>query len=192
MPRENAREFLHPTFRGMVQELDRRLADAGIPIRPYEGARSPFRQAELYARGRNTGEPGKTVTRAKAWGSFHQFALAEDEVFFVDGKWSWSEPRAGMWEEFTAIARGIGLRTLSFERPHVEYPVSLAALQAGTYPRGGDETWERWLESQIEAWGHDARTIGDIVHPGAPPLPSLDERPPLEFPDGLPPSPFGA
>jgi hypothetical protein len=192
MPRESSREFLHPTFRGMVQELDRRLLDAGIPLRPYEGARSPVRQAELYARGRGVGETGKTVTRAKAWGSFHQYALAEDEVFFLDGKWSWEEPRAGMWQEFTGIARDLGLRTLSFERPHVEYPYPLASLQAGNYPRGGDATWERWLETAIENWGRDARTIGGIVHPGAPPMPTLEERPPLVFADGLPPSPFGA
>jgi peptidoglycan LD-endopeptidase CwlK len=192
MPRDNDPAHLHPLLRNFLTELDGELAAAGIPLALYEGGRSPFRQVELFARGRGVGEPGKTVTRARAWASMHQYGMAVDYVFRVGERWTWEEPKRGMWDEFTRIARGIGLRTLSFEKPHAELPVVLSDLQAGRFPVGGDETWERWIEQEIERWGSEARTANGHVHPGAPPLPSLNERPPLVFADGLPPSPFGA
>jgi len=190
MPRISDTSLLHLAFRHPCTQLARDLERAGIPLAIYETGRAPFRQCELYARGRGVGDVGKTVTRAKAWSSLHQYALAADFVFFVDGRWTWVEPRPGMWAEFTKLASGVGLRSLSFERPHVELPVSLADLQAGRYPGDGGAAWEDWVETQIEAWGHDARMVGNIMHPGAPPLPTIEERPPLVFPPGMPPSPF--
>lgn len=192
MPRDNDPSHLHPLLRNFLHELDGELAAAGIPLALYEGARSPFRQVELYAKGRGVGEPGKTVTRARAWTSFHQFGMAVDYVFWNGKTWTWEESKPGMWAEYNRIARGIGLRPLSFERPHVELPISLSDLQAGRFPVGGDETWERWIEQEIERWGSQPRDVAGIMHPGAPPLPTLDARPPLVLPDGLPPSPFGA
>jgi peptidoglycan LD-endopeptidase CwlK len=190
MPRDADPAHLHPLLRNFLAELDPALAKAGVPLALYEGARSPFRQVELFAKGRGVGTPGKTVTRARAWGSFHQYGCAVDYVFRINGAWTWDEPKPGMWGEYTQIASSIGLRSLSFERPHVELPLVLGDLQRGLFPPGGDDTWERWLEQEIERWGSEARTVGSQVHPGAPPLPSLNERPPLTFPDGLPPSPF--
>lgn len=190
MPRDSDPSHLHPLLRNFLGELDAELAGAGIPLALYEGARSPFRQVELFAKGRGVGEPGKTVTRARAWGSFHQFGMAVDYVFRDKNGWTWSEPKSGMWNEYTRIAHGIGLRTLSFEKPHAELPINLSDLQAGRFPVGGDESWERWLEQEIERWGSEARTVGSQVHPAAPPLPTLGQRPPLAFPDGLPESPF--
>lgn len=189
MPRNNDRACLHPLMRRAAAELDDQLFQAGIPLALYEGARSPFRQVELYARGRGVGARGKTVTRARAWESGHQWAVAGDWVFRINGVWTWDEPKPGMWNDFHRLARGVGLRPLSFEKPHVELPVSLADLQRGAL-RQGDESWERWIEQEIERWGRDPHNVDGIIHPGAPPLPSLDERPPLVFEDGLPPSPF--
>lgn len=192
MPRITDTSILHLAFRERVRGLANDCDNAAIPLSVYETGRTPQRQVELYARGRGDGETGKTATRAKAWESLHQYLLAADFVFFVDGRWTWTEPRPGMWAKFTELARGRGLRPLSFERPHVELPVSLAALKAGQYPGDGGATWEDWIETQIENWGREPRTFDGIIHPGAPPLPTLNERPPLEFPEGLPPSPFGA
>jgi hypothetical protein len=186
--RDSDWRHLHPAFRVHVEELATVAAPLGL--RPYEGGRTPTRQVELYARGRTIGERGKTVTRAKAWESFHQYGFAEDFVFFVDGKWTWVEPEKGAWAEFQRLARGAGLRTLSFEIPHVELPISLADLQAGRYPMGGDAFWEEWIETQIEAWGHEPQDFAGIIHPAAPPMPTFEQRPPESHWDGLPPSPF--
>lgn len=170
MPRDVDRSHLHPALREKCVALDSALAAKRIPLELYEGARSPFRQVELYARGRGTGETGRTVTRAKAWASLHQYGLAVDYVFRVDGAWSWDEPRVGMWEDYAGLAEAIGLRSLSFEKPHVELPVALSSLQRGMYPVGGDDTWNAWLETMIEQWGGHARTAGGIIHPAPPPL----------------------
>src|SRR4051812_27970441 len=146
MPRDTDRSHLHPLLRSRLVDLDARVGDAGLHLMLYEGARSPFRQAELYARGRTEGERGKTVTRARAWESFHQFGLAGDYVFRdADGRWSGEEPRPGAWAMFAKLAAASGLRTLSFERPHVELPVSLHDLQAGRFPAGGDDLWLHWI-----------------------------------------------
>ncbi len=181
MPRENSKLVLHATFASALWELEKRIAAAGLPLAVFETGRSPQRQSELYAQGRisGVGTPGRFVTRAKPWQSFHQFGLAADYVFFVDGKWTWNEPRPGAWDEYTKMAADVGLRTLSFERPHVELPMNMSLLQIGQYPPGGGEAWENWLDAQIEGWGHNAQTIDGITYPGAPPTPTGNLRPPL-------------
>lgn len=178
MARDNARENLHPLFLAHMQHLLDSLGVEGIPLALYEGARSPFRQAELYARGRGVGPTGATVTRAKAWQSFHQYGVAGDFVFKTPaGGWTWDEPKPGMWKRYTELARAAGFRTLDFERPHIELPLSLQELQAGRYPAGGSDAWQAWLENQIETWGQHSRDVGGITHPAAPPL--MIDRPPL-------------
>lgn len=175
MPRSTDTRNLHPVLRDVLHDLDARLFAANIPLQLYEAGRSPFRQAELYAIGRGTGTPGKHVTRARAWSSFHQWGMAADYVFKINGNWTWDEPTSGMWSEYQGIATGLGLRPLSFEKPHVEWPWPLSSLQAGKYPEGGDADWRDWLETQIESWGQEARVVGGITHPAAPPL--LIDRP---------------
>jgi peptidoglycan LD-endopeptidase CwlK len=175
MPRDTDISHLHPSIRNLLPELDRQLAAAGIPLQLYEAARSPFRQAELYAVGRDTGTPGHHVTRAMAWSSFHQFGLAVDYVFKIDGNWSWPNADDPRWKTYQQIGTDLGLRSLSFETPHLEMPELLTSMQAGQYPDGGDDSWEQWLESQIELWGPTAKLVGSITHPGAPPL--MVERP---------------
>lgn len=179
MPRDTSHDHLHGELTRRLRQIDAALADAGLAsLRLYEGARSPFRQVELYSRGRGVGPPGKFVTKARAWESFHQFGCAVDYVFWsLDRGWSWDEPTPGAWARWTEIAQRYGLRTLSFERPHAELPLSLGDLQRGKYPPGGGDAWEAWLEREAEAWGQEARTIGGQLHPAAPPV-TID-RPPL-------------
>lgn len=167
--------LLHPAFRDRLVVLGARLRVEGLPLKLYEGARTPFRQAELFARGRCV--PGtKIVTRARAWQSYHQYGLAADYVFQTDG-WTWDEPRPGAWARYTEIAKGLGLDVLSFERPHVQYPWHLVDLQRGIFPPHGDHTWRSWLGQQIETWGLDERNQSGALHPGAPPAFDIDERP---------------
>lgn len=192
MPRSNDISVLHAVFREPAEELIRRCEANGLQIQVYEAGRSPFRQAEIYARGRVQGAPdfGKKVTNARAWESFHCHFLAIDGVFNVGGRWTWDEPRPGDWKLYTKLCAEVGLRTLSFEKPHAELPVSLADLRAGRYPAGGGDAWLEALETAIEQWGRSPRVVSGFEHPGAPPLPSISERPALVLPDGLPPSPF--
>jgi peptidoglycan L-alanyl-D-glutamate endopeptidase CwlK len=168
MPRLSDPALLHPTFRKMVLGLQDELVSRKLPMRIYETGRSPWRQSELYALGRSVGERGKTVTGSQAWESFHQYGLAVDFVFHVNGKWSWVEPRKGAWEEFTKAAQQLGLQTLKRERPHVQFPARLADLQFGRLPANGDDTWLDWVEKQVEGWGSGVRSVGGITHPGAP------------------------
>ena len=64
------------------------LPAARLPIRLFEGWRSPRRQRYLYEQGRT--RPGSTVTYARGWESYHQYGLACDFVGFVDGNWTWT------------------------------------------------------------------------------------------------------
>lgn len=167
--------LLHPGFRERLKEVEARLAAEKIPLVVFEGARTPFRQAELYALGRTTPNT-KMVTKAPPWRSFHQYGLAADYVVRLYGQWTWDEPKRGMWLRYQQIAHDVGLDVLSFEKPHIQYPWPLNDLTRGIYPPGGDATWASWLGGQIEQWGTQPRH--DI--PGAPPPFDLELRPPID------------
>jgi hypothetical protein len=170
--------LLHPRFRALLRLLESDLAEEQIPLRLYEGARTPFRQAELYGRGRS--DDNKKVTKAPAWRSMHQYGLAADYVFYVDGRWSWNEPARDQWNRYQELARALGLVSLDFEKPHIQLPYSMRELQLGQYPPGGDDTWEQWLGSQIELWGTRSRLVAGISNPGAPPPLDIDVRPEID------------
>lgn len=171
--------FLHPAMLERDQALEGVLEREGIPLRRYETARSPWRQALLFARGRASGNNEPKVTKAKAWQSNHQFGMAVDRVFWVDGAWTWEEPEAGMWDRYHACARTCDLLPLSFEKPHVELAWNLGALRKGHFPNGWEgSAWHALYEEWAEKWGAAERLESGLWHPGAPPLPDLD-RPPL-------------
>jgi len=160
---------LHPMVRTAIHNVIDELAKAKIPLRPFEAFRSPRRQAQLYAQGRTL--PGKIVTYAKAWQSYHQYGLAVDFVFFVDGSWTWDEPKKGMWDQFHTIGQTYGLMPLNFETPHLQLAgTSSNALYHGRYPKGGDESWITNLAQAIESWKGT---------PEAPPLPIDEQKMPV-------------
>ncbi|WP_306113978.1 MULTISPECIES: transglycosylase SLT domain-containing protein [unclassified Roseovarius] len=162
---------LHPVVRKKVAAIQRQLDKEDIPMKVFEGFRSPHRQAYLYAQGRT--RPGDIVTGAKAWESYHQYGLAADFVRFENGKWNWNDSTAkqkAQWDRFHEIAIKNGLEPLSFERPHVQLAdYSLTRLMNGDYPDDGDGSWADNLAGAIAGW-----TAGN-----APPAPSTDERPAL-------------
>ncbi len=184
MTRDTQIEHLHPVLRGGIERLHRELATAGLPFQLFEGFRSPQRQAELYAQGRT--RPGRRVTNARPWSSYHQYGAAGDFVLRIDGRWSWDDQgeRAHWWTRLHELARGVGLDPISWEKPHLQLAgVSLDDLRAGRYPGAGDETWAENLAAAISGWNGP---------PPAPPLPGgLPERPALA--EGAPePSPAPA
>ena len=79
-------DSLHPAMRDSVVHLLTRLDAEQIPFRLFEGFRSPWRQAWLYAQGRT--RPGAKVTKAKPWESYHQHGLAADFVLWLNNQWS--------------------------------------------------------------------------------------------------------
>ena len=162
---------LHPAVRAMVAAVQERLDAETIPMKMFEGFRTPERQAHLYAKGRTTA--GDRVTNANAWQSYHQYGLAADFVRYENGKPTWetgNPTQRAHWERFQAIARECGLEPLTSELSHVQLPDhSLTQLMNGDYPEGGDESWSGNLVMAISGW----------VGGGAPPFPDDTPRPAL-------------
>jgi peptidoglycan L-alanyl-D-glutamate endopeptidase CwlK len=164
--RSNDLALLHPKFRIALIALLADLQKEKIPFELFEGARSPFRQADLYAKGRTT--PGPSVTRAQPWESYHQFGLGGDLVLKLATGWSWDTTTPtlkGYWSRMQALAKKHGLETLSFELPHVQLAgLNIHDLQEGKYPEGGDEAWAANLSKEIDSWS---------FRPYPPPYPVL-------------------
>lgn len=158
---------LHPLVRDAVRQTLSACEQANLPFKVFEGYRSPDRQAALYAQGRTA--PGKIVTYARPGESFHQYGLAVDIVGFVNGQWTWDLPQLA-WTHMQAFGRKFGLRTLSFEAPHLEWPWTLANLRAGIFPPGGDISWQ---------------TVVHPGHPVAPVAPKPEVTPALSDADRL-------
>ena len=141
-------DLLMPDFRSRLYSLEKALHDEGIPLRVFETIRSPERQGILYARGRDPNAPdfGRIVTRAQAYQSAHQHGGAADFAFFLDGRWSWEEPAAGMWLQFGALADKFKLERIRSERPHVEMPgPDWKSLPRGPMDYAG---WLTWLAAR--------------------------------------------
>jgi peptidoglycan LD-endopeptidase CwlK len=149
-----ALRLLHPEFAGRLAQLLGALGTEQIPLAVFETARSPMRQEQLYARGRDPmgADYGRTVTRARAYESAHQWGLAADLVFLIHGQWTWDEPGQGQWARMGVLAHQAGLETLSFERPHVQVAgfvgKDLARLRGPTSTDG----WLAWLEQQAASY----------------------------------------
>lgn len=79
--------LLHPAIIDAVREavdFANRVISEHITIRIVQGYRSFQEQNILFAQGRT--KPGKIVTKARAGQSFHNYGLALDFCFLVDGK----------------------------------------------------------------------------------------------------------
>ena len=190
MSQDTELEHLHPNFAVRVEQLlDFAQRVKNMPIELYEGWRSPDRQALLYAKGRaaGVGEPGHHVTFERAWQSSHQYGMAGDFVWFLDGKWSWEPPAGHSWQELYEIADKIGLQHLDFEKPHLQMPnFSGRRVLSGQdkLPPDGGSDWEVNMEQAIIAWGPQPKVVSGILHPGAPSPPG-EERPVIQVPEGM-------
>jgi hypothetical protein len=148
-------DLLRPAFARSLSELMSAVRVAGLPMEVFETIRAPLRQEELYARGRDAEKVdyGRTCTAARAYESAHQFGLAADIVFRVNGEWTWEEPSTNMWIKFSKIVRlSTGLSQLHnrhgelIEQPHVQ----LAGFNYRNYEPGPMDTdqWLDWLSKQ--------------------------------------------
>lgn len=143
---------------GLLHPLNRQSAiDAITEIGTALTGRAMFRvtftlrtfaeQAEIYKQGRT--KPGPIVTRAKAGQSLHNYGLALDFAFVIDGKeasWDvkkdWDNDRQSDWMEVVAIFKKHGWEWggdwRSFkDMPHFQktychdWPDLLASVKAG-------------------------------------------------------------
>jgi peptidoglycan LD-endopeptidase CwlK len=145
--------ILHPVFRKCLEEVLIQLHQDKLPFEVFESYRSPARQAYLYSQGRSL--PGKVVTQARAWQSYHQYGLATDLVLLIDGKWTWdaSGDYHSCWEQLREVGEFYGLEGLSFEQPHLQLAgLHLHELHQGIFPGGGDSAWWDNLTLNAAAW----------------------------------------
>ena len=110
---------LDPEFAAKLVKLEAVLAKQGIKLLLTSGYRSYGEQDQLYAIGRT--KPGKRVTNARGGYSWHNFRLAADYAFVINGKVTWDGP----WDILGRTARSLGLewggdwRSLP-DRPHIQ------------------------------------------------------------------------
>src|SRR5580692_1389568 len=175
--RSSDTSLLHKTFSDvLLGKLVPALAAASIPLAPFEAFRAPERQADLFKIGRVTGvgQLGHHVTWDLAWQSKHQYGLAVDMVFHVNGQWTWNEPSPGMWKKYQEIAASFGLQPVKdkagniLEWPHCQLSWPTVQLLAGEYPPGGGETWASNLNATIARWGSKPVVLNGYEHPGSP------------------------
>lgn len=111
---------LDPEFVKRLNRFEAALAKQGIKVVMTCGYRSIEEQNRLYAKGRTA--PGSIVTKARGGYSWHNFALAADYAFVINGKVTWNGP----WDLFGKIARQCGLEwggdwKKFKDRPHVQW-----------------------------------------------------------------------
>lgn len=112
---------LQPSTSRKAKALIKAMMEKGHVIDITSGYRSPEEQTRLYAQGRTA--PGKKVTNAKAGESLHNYGVAFDVAFMVDGKPSWDNKHP--WQLLGETGEALGLSwggrwTALVDRPHFE------------------------------------------------------------------------
>lgn len=93
------------------------------------GLRTFTQQEDLYRQGREDTRP--IVTNSPAGFSYHNYGLAGDLVFKVDGAWNWGKENP--WDELGSLGKQLGLEWggdfKGFpDRPHFQLPIKPALL----------------------------------------------------------------
>lgn len=115
-----SRAGLDTKFAQKLSLFEKTLAAHGIKVILTDAYRSIETQNVLYAKGRTA--PGGIVTKARGGYSWHNFGLAADYAFVINGKVTWNGP----WDTFGRIAKECGLewggswKTFK-DRPHVQW-----------------------------------------------------------------------
>lgn len=155
---------LHPVFAVRLHELAARVIGTGLAV--FETWRTPGRQAQLYARGRTA--PGRKVTNARPWFSFHQYGCAADLVVWDGTRWHWPPASDRVWRELADAAAAVGLVTLRTERPHVQLAgVGIRELRRARVNAPLSVEWCRAVAYWSELWPAGA-PVGYDVDPDRP------------------------
>ena len=112
---------LLPLVERKMRQLQTVMRILRKPISITTTIRSCQEQDKLYAQGRTT--PGPVVTNARCGESFHQFGVAFDVAFVVNGSLSWAE--SNPWNLVGRMGEILGLEwggrwTTIVDRPHFQ------------------------------------------------------------------------
>lgn len=144
---------LHPLLRAALREVELTCQSELLPFHMFEGYRSPQRQRHLYLQGRVSSRPGRILTQAAAWESYHQFGLAADFALVVGTEWSFDTSPANSlpWTRLREIGEMYSLE--GGDPGHLQCAgFELADLLRGCYPGGGDDSWWENLRRALESY----------------------------------------
>lgn len=142
---------VHPALRTRALAIIAAAAAEGYTLRVSQGLRTFAEQDALYAQGRTV--KGKRVTNAKGGQSMHNYGLAVDYAFVVDGKVSWDPALYGRLGGWCAKVGGLewGGSWRFKDLPHVQLAglASTASLlsaynAAGRGQSGIEAVWRRF------------------------------------------------
>jgi peptidoglycan L-alanyl-D-glutamate endopeptidase CwlK len=129
-PTSDKIKLLHPAIAWEVEELinaANALISPNITIRVVQGLRTIEEQNELYAQGRT--KPGKIVTKAKGGSSYHNYGMAIDFAFLVNGKeisWDtgkdWDGDHTADWMEVVSVFEMAGYEWGGMWKTIKDYP----------------------------------------------------------------------
>lgn len=113
---------LQPKVQRMAEEVIAEMFNQGFAVMVYQGYRSIADQNYLYQQGRT--RIGQKVTNARGGQSYHNFGVAVDIVFMVDGKPSWDDSHP--WHLLGEVGESAGFewggRWSGFvDLPHFQY-----------------------------------------------------------------------
>ena len=132
---------LAPFFRSLLEVALSECWELGFQIKVFEAFRTPERQDFLFEQGRT--RPGKIITKAKSWRSWHQYGLAVDLVFQKNGVWTWDKDFD--YDKPASILKEYGFEWLyPFEQSHFQITGGLPIREAEKLAKGSgvEAVWE--------------------------------------------------
>lgn len=170
---------VHPALADRAMALIAAAAADGYTLRVSQGLRTFAEQDALYAQGRTV--RGKRVTNAKGGQSMHNYGLAVDFVFVVDGKVSWDPAlyqRIGAWSDRAGGLEWGGAWTKFKDLPHVQLaglPSTSTLLtsynNAGRGQAGIAAVWNHHVKASALR-GTPAASSHPTPKPGVPVMPT--------------------
>lgn len=133
---------LTPEFAKIITELLELGYQNNLSPQVSCGYRSPEEQAGLYDKGRT--KPGAKVTNARPWQSLHQYKIAADLFFLVDGKADFSEKNYRLlWD--LACKAGLDKRGLVWSGKWV------GSLRESAHFQLGNPKWQDLYDKHVKS-----------------------------------------
>lgn len=129
--------YLHPELITKIKYTIVVARQDNLPVDIFCGFRPPEEQHEYFLKGRdekgNIIDKRKIITYADAWESWHNYGLAADIVFYINGEWNWDLDL--YWNKLGQIGKEAGLTwggdfTKFKDRPHFQFNIGLTIRQA--------------------------------------------------------------
>jgi len=103
-------QYLHPTVKNRIVELEKRIQDKELPLIRLETYRTPYRQFVLWQYGRTISH---TRIRTRTLISAHALLCAVDYAIYRDGNFDWrdNDENIAVYKQLLEEARECGLKT---------------------------------------------------------------------------------